>query len=127
MAIGRMGFDLESSIDYAQEYSGGLSGNFFQDHDVTLAPGEAQTFDIYVGVKQLYCQFYFQMTVSTPEGLITEKLEDDGTPFKLTAIAGSPNPGHPFYPYAVGYIAGLTGTSFVQVNPKTFDYQQLSG
>ena len=84
-----LGFDLNSQITYAQDTRAGTeySGNFFQKHVVTLAPGESRTFTVYVRTTQHYCRFSFQMTVATAQGVITEKIPTDGKPFELTASA----------------------------------------
>ena len=95
-----IGFDLDSPIYYARKYDYGLhGGDFFRDNVVTLAPGEAQTFDIAVRTSQHYCQFTFQMTVATPNGMVTENIDDNGRPFELTAKAK--------LDYATEYIGGI--------------------
>lgn len=118
-----LGFDLDSPIYYARKSDYGFhGGDFFKDNVVTLAPGEAQTFDINVQTFLHYCQFTFQMTVATPNGAIIENINDNGRPFELTAEVSRG--------YAAEYIGGIEASltpslhdpqgNWVPVDPKTF-------
>jgi hypothetical protein len=119
-----IGFDLDSPIYYARKSDYGLrGGDYFRDSVVTLAPGEVQTFTISVQASMHYCQFTFQMTVATPNGTVTETVNDNGKPFELTGGPVGVN-------YAAVYVGGIEAMltpalhdpkgNFVQVNPKTF-------
>ena len=117
-----VGFNLDSEIDYAQNWDYGFKGNYFQEHVVTLAPGEAQTFNIQVLAGSHYCQFVFKMTIATPAGTVTEIINDDGKPFELTG--GRSNAAQ----YSAEYIGGLDASvsfhddpqgNYLQVNPRT--------
>ena len=126
-----VGFNLDSPIDYAQNSSvSGISGNYFEGHNVTLSPGETETFDIHVETVKHYCTFTFQMTVATANGPVTEDISNNGNPFELTAGVAAANSETPYSGYAALYFGGVEamGTpalrdpsgDFVQVNPKTF-------
>jgi hypothetical protein len=112
-----LGFDLDSTISYAQnrEQYRPLSGNFFQKHVVTLRPGESQTLSIQVQTNLHYCQFTFQISVATRNGLVAEKIDDNGRPFQLTGMASA---------YQAVYVGGIGSPdrngAFVQVDPKTY-------
>jgi hypothetical protein len=127
-----LGFNLDSPIDYAQSSSSsGISGNYFEGRDVTLAPGETETFDIKVETSEHYCTFTFQMAVATANGSITEDISDNGKPFELTGGLFSSNSATPYSSYGTVYFGGVEAQlipalhdpsgDFVQVNPKTFD------
>jgi hypothetical protein len=114
----RLGFDLDSSIGYAQEVGiNSVSGDFFKDHVVTLGPGETRTFNIIAQTVLHYCQFTFQMSVATPGGVVVEKIDDNGKPFELTGVVTSSA-------YQALYLGGVTSPTksgkFVHVNPKTY-------
>ena len=125
-----LGFDLDSQITYAQNTRAGsdYSGNFFQDHVVTLKPGEPQTFAVYATTTQHYCRFSFQMTVATAQGVVTEKILAGGKPFELTASADQKfNPADGMMDvssYNAVYVGGVADSEnndgWVQVNPKTY-------
>lgn len=115
----RLSFNLDGPIDYAQYKSGPIFlGNVFQEHVVTLQPGETHTFSIYVETALHYCQFTFQMTVATPNGVVAESIDDNGKPFQLTSQAPQ------FSAYQAIYAGGVESPepngSYVQVNPKTY-------
>jgi hypothetical protein len=126
-----LGFDLDSSIDYAQNVGHyyGYSGNFFQDHVVTLEPGESQTFTIYVSAIRHYCRFYFQMSVATAQGDFTENILPGGGQFQLTGSAAQwMNPHNDTINcsfYQAVYIGGVADPgndiSWMRVNPKTYN------
>jgi hypothetical protein len=100
-----MYFDLDEPISYAQDADNG--DGYFKDHVVTLAPGEVQTFS-------------FQMTVATPDGPVTEDINDNGKPFELTAIADEEdNSTFAFPGYSYVYDGPNPNDEFVRVNPKT--------
>jgi hypothetical protein len=126
-----LGFDLDSQITYAQDTRAGTeySGNFFQEHVVTLAPGEPQTFTVYVKTTQHYCRFSFRMTVATAQGVITEKIPTDGEPFELTASAdqklNTADNRMNVSSYRAVYVGGVAdfqnNDAWMQVNPKTYN------
>ena len=89
----RIGFDLDA-LDPTAQYIPGFKvnadTNFFPGHDVTLAPGEAQTFVFDVTSSHYYCKFTFQVSVVTPGGAVTEIINDSGRPFAITGSARGP-------------------------------------
>jgi hypothetical protein len=124
-----LGFDLDSQITYAQDTEAGrnYSGDFFQEHVVTLAPKETQTFAIYVMTVQHYCTFSFELTVATAHGSVTEQVPPRGKPFALTALDPglSNTPGQQdFAAYKAVYITGQAAMpavlGFIPVNPNTY-------
>jgi hypothetical protein len=118
-----LGFNLDSPIDYAQNSSfSGISGNYFEGHNVTLAPGETVTFDIHVATSKHYCTFTFQMTVATPSGAITEDISDSGKPFGLTAGAGVTNPDAPYSGYAALYFSGVEAAGTPALHDPSGDF-----
>jgi hypothetical protein len=66
-----------------------LSGDYFADRTITLSPGETQTLDIYAFSSQRYCMFTYDLYVDTSNGLVVEKVTNDGKPFAVTG--GLPN------------------------------------
>lgn len=62
-----------------------VSGSYFKDHAVTLAPGEVTTLSIAVKSDRFDCTFTFGLTVATLGGTMVEKIDDNGQPFELTA------------------------------------------
>jgi hypothetical protein len=126
-----LGFNLDSQPDYAQDTHAGrdYSGNFFLEHVVNLAPGEPQTFVIFVSTVKQYCQFSFQLTVATPKGAVIEVIPRDGKKFALTGMAG---PGLEksggvinLSAYSRAYVGGVAdfqnGNQWIEVNPATFN------
>jgi hypothetical protein len=115
----RVGFDLDSSVSYAQVVSDGSigGGDFFAQHVVTLAPGEVQTFELYLKTDQHDCRFTFQMSVATPTGTILEKIDDNGKPYELTGMLNT----SAYQDLYLGGSANADGTSgWVQSDPKTY-------
>jgi hypothetical protein len=119
-------FDLDSPVNNAQDVNG---QDYFESRDVTLAPGEVQTFSVRVRTYLHYCQFTFQLTIATPDGQVTETIDDNGKPFELTAIADG-SAQAPYSRYTALYVGGLDAKynptlndpsgHFVAVDPKTF-------
>ena len=130
-----LGFNLDSQITYAQDTQAGASygGSFFEEHNVTLSPGEPQTFTIFASTTKHDCTFTIQMHIASSLGNATETIDDNGHPFELTAgLEYVPNPDQAsinFSAYQAMYVGGVasdtpaTGGSnaWVQVNPKTYD------
>jgi hypothetical protein len=133
-----LGFDLDRTISEAQNAQPDqpFSGDAFPGSDITLGYGETQTFAISVSTHLYYCQFNFQMTVSTPNGPVTEyfgaagleKSVAAGQPFQLTAVAhpARQGSGPPFSAYQAAYVGGADSPTpvykWVQVNPKTYKF-----
>jgi hypothetical protein len=131
-----LGFNLDHTISNAQNAQPDqpFSGNYFQGHVITLKYGETQTFEISASTFLHYCQFTFQMTVSTSNGPVTEYFgaagqetsSAVGQPFKLTAIANSGPLARtlPFSSYRTVYVGGAYSEhgEWAQVNPKTYKY-----
>jgi hypothetical protein len=60
------------------------------------------------------------MTVATPDGPVTEDINDNGKPFELTAIADEEdNSTFAFPGYSYVYDGPNPNGEFVRVNPKT--------
>ena len=118
-----LGFDLAAPIGYARNDNGYFqTGNFFQDHVVTLTNGETHTFNIIVkGSPSYYCRFTFQMSVVTPGGTVTEEITDNGRPFESTGLA---------HRYLAAYVGGVGAMlapgshdkngAWIPANPKAF-------
>ena len=124
-----VGFNLDDPISPAENEQGGnYSGRFFAGKVITLQAGEVQTLNVTVETRKHYCTFYFELHVATASGVVTEKIDDHGTPFAVTAIqAGSGPAGIDFAAYSTVYAGGIAnsdgngGGAFVKVNPKTYD------
>jgi len=125
-----LGFDLDSQDLYAQNTIAGrtYSGNFFQDHVITLTQGETHTLAIYVTSYHYYCKFSFRMTVATPKGVLTESIMNGRRPFQLTAFAGSSDVdtgAMNLSAYRAVYVGGLADTqndaNWIEVNPATYN------
>lgn len=125
-----LGFNLDSPTTYAENTVAGndYTGNFFQQHVVTLAPGETHTLVIFATTADHYCHFTFQMTVATQHGAVVEKISDGGKAFQLTGMAGTSNPDSAatnFSRYRAVYVGGVADgdndDKWMQVNPATYN------
>lgn len=123
-----LGFNLDDPISPAQNEQGGsFSGSFFAGKDITLQTGEVQTLNVTVGTSEHYCTFYFELHVVTETGVVSEKIDDNGKPFAVTAIPVGGANGIDFAAYSTVYVGGVAnsdgnaGGAFVQVNPKTYN------
>jgi hypothetical protein len=125
-----LGFDLDSQITYAQDTRAGenYSGNWFLEHVVTLAPGEPQTFTVFLATARHYCQFSFQLTVATPQGTVTEEIPASGKKFELTASDQNYDPESGtinLSSYQSVYVGGVAdaqnNNEWIAVNPKTYN------
>jgi hypothetical protein len=115
-----LGFDLDGSVEDAQnvqDYSS-FSGNYFQEHVVTLKPREPQTFKIWVHAERYYCTFTINMSVSAEKfGIVSEPISDKGKPFELTG--GFTLPRSAFQVVYVGGIgSGVPGGGWAPERPK---------
>jgi hypothetical protein len=131
-ATSSLGFNLDNRIDYAQNAKTQLattySGDFFNEHPTYLLPGEVHTYSINVSTSLHYCRFSFNMTVTTSSGDVTEKIDDHGKPFELSAIEGAAT-GPTFPAYQVVYAGGVANPwghdAYIRVNPKTYRSDSL--
>jgi hypothetical protein len=122
----QMGFNLDVAFPVAQAASsGGLSGSFFAEHTISLAPGETQTLFVQAVTEQQYCQFTYQLTADANGRQVTEPISNNGKPFAVSAplIRLRSNRLPSFARYQRVYEGGPgspANGAFVPVNPKTF-------
>lgn len=129
-----MGFDLDSPKPVAQDEGFStqtgpgtlLPTKFFDSHTISLAYDEQETLKIDMhGSSE--CTFTFQLVVATPSGTLTEKIDDNGRPFEITAMAKSQNANVPFAGYQVAYVnmVAYGDAEWKKVDPSSFSYPSL--
>jgi len=95
--------------------------NYFGHYTVSLKYGEQFTFDIDAATELHYCQFTLKMTVVDGSGSVVESIDNNGKPFRVTAIYGR-EAAPTFSRYNVVYLGGIANTisrndSWVRVDP----------
>jgi hypothetical protein len=118
----RLGFNLDSDNTEAYAATGwdatAWKPDYFANFTVSVNPGSQQVFNLRTVVSKFSCQFQFKMTVLDGKKKVTELMDDQGQPFRVSA--GLPN----FSRYSVLYVGGVENPagndSYVRVNPKTF-------
>lgn len=71
--------------------------NYFEEKTLTLEPGERETLSIGVTSGRHSCSFTLELVVATPDGVLTQRIDQQGRPFELTApatTAGRPPTGY---------------------------------
>lgn len=118
-----LGFDLDSSITYAQDRNadGSYSGNYFQEHSVTLEQGESKKFPVYVTTTRHDCTFDFDVDVNTSQGTFSV---NSGQQLKLVAAPDPTKTPSDFSAYNSVYVFDAANAysegMWVQVNPRTY-------
>jgi hypothetical protein len=134
-----IGYDLDSQFPTAEFDPGegifGLHGNYFAQNSIQLLPGEVDAIVVNAVTFHQYCHFSFDLTVDDGASTLTERIDDNGVPFTVTA-ATFPEPPSGFkypsylYPeikfsdyneiYAGGVAAPVGHNQYTKVDPKTF-------
>jgi hypothetical protein len=118
----RLGFNLDSDNTEAYAATGwdatAWKPDYFANFTVSINPGSQQVFNLRTWVSKFSCEFRFKMTVLDGEKKVTELVDDQGQPFRVSA--GLPSLSR----YSVLYVGGVESPagndSYVRVNPKTF-------
>lgn len=81
-----IGFNLDSRFPIAQDYKESkTSGNYFEEHTISLQHGVPQTLLIHAITRHYSCQFTYQLLVDTGNREVAEVISDNGKPFTVTA------------------------------------------
>ncbi|MFF1725017.1 hypothetical protein [Streptomyces sviceus] len=119
--------------DQVPEPTDGNNEPYFARKSITLKYGETETIVAFVNANEHSCGFTFDFTVVVPgrREPVKQKVDNDGSPFQLTAIAADWEAPHPYDHYKAMYVGGVAaphGTGIVPANPSTYngDPQSLS-
>ncbi|HVV12463.1 hypothetical protein [Amycolatopsis sp.] len=122
--------DLDEQFPVAKAYVGGKpAGAYFGEkgngHHIDLAPGENTTLLVDATTSHQDCRFSFELLVDTPNGAVTETVDDHGKPFEVTAtVEDSATMSPRFASYRAVYGGGVASPagndSFVTVDPATY-------
>jgi hypothetical protein len=119
-----IGFDLDSSRPIAQAITenGEWQGDYFAKYTVSLKPGEQQTFQIKSKTRQRYCEYTLELSTVDDGKTITQVLDNNGQPFRVTALADEVDSGTPYRRYQAAYIGGVLRPSggWIRVDPLTY-------
>jgi hypothetical protein len=122
----KLGIDLDSPdstlSELAYTMAKGLhpSGpNYFATNTVDLDPRERISITIAAFTKQYGCDFSLEMDVLTENGVVTQLIDDNGKPFRVTAFANSSEGDAPFARYEVVYAQDAEYT-WRQVDPESY-------
>jgi hypothetical protein len=88
-----IGYDLDNQFPIAQFDPGegifALHGNYFAQNSIQLLPGEVDTIVINAVTFLQYCDFSFDLAVDDSATALTERVDDNGRPFTVTAATFS--------------------------------------
>jgi hypothetical protein len=114
-------FDLDSSKSTAKEISKEdptKLENYFDNHSVSLAPDEQQTFSVNARSSKAYCEFSINVTVLDGNAVKVLHVDNSGKPFRVTSQ-------RPFSEYGSLYVGGIAtykcSHRWVRQNPKSFN------
>lgn len=105
--------------------------NYFSTHTVSLKLGEQQTFQINAETTRQYCEFTLQLTIVADDKTVTQTIDNNGKPFRVTALAkcSDVSPcnemiGVPFASYQALYVGGSQNTcingAWTREDPTTY-------
>lgn len=120
-----IGFDLDSTRPIAQVItdSGEWQGDYFAKYTVSLKPGEQQTFQIKSKTVRQYCEYTLELTVIDEGKTVTQVLDNNREPFRVTALSPEVDSGSgiPYRRYQAAYIGGVISPNgeWIRVNPLT--------
>jgi hypothetical protein len=112
-----IGFNLDDRFPVAQNYqSGRLSGNYFEQHTISLRHGETQTLLVHATTRHYFCKFTYQILVDTGGRQVAEQVTDNGHPFTVTAGIKADD----YKAFYIGGVASTTGNDkYALANPKS--------
>jgi hypothetical protein len=118
-----IGFDLDRTRPIAQAItdSGEWQGDYFAKYTVSLKPGEQQTFQIISKTERQYCEYTLELTVLDEGKTVTQVLDNNRGPFRVTAL--QPELGSiPYGRYQAAYIGGVASPNgdWIRVDPLTY-------
>ncbi|MCX4639894.1 hypothetical protein OG775_33110 [Streptomyces platensis] len=122
--VPKMAFDLNETTPVARRYvNGEVSGDYFEEERMWLAPHEQQTIKIEVASGKQYCNFTFEMSVVDDGEIVTVPIYDSGHRFSLTSSLTKPvDMPHPYAAYRDLYVGGVMtpGGRWIRENPVTY-------
>jgi hypothetical protein len=115
-----IGFDLDSARPTAQVITdtGTWQGDYFAKYTVSLKPGEQQTFQIKSKTERQYCEYTLALTILDEGKTVTQVLDNNGGPFRVTAFAWEQD-STPYGRYQAVYVGGHASPNgdWIRVNP----------
>lgn len=117
-----IGIDLDkpdAQAQYLDEHGHPTGPLFFRKQNVQLKPGDSTTLSIAVFTAKYGCSFKLEITVDTPTGPVTQVIDNNGKPFKVTAKAAPKKDGFPLSGYQAAYVQQV-GYVWQAVDPNTF-------
>jgi hypothetical protein len=120
-----IGFDLDSTRSIAQVITdfGEWQGDYFAKYTVSLKPGEQQTFQIRSKTSRQYCEYTLELTIIDEGKTVTQPLNNDGKPFRVTALVFDESSDRIEYGrYQAAYIGGVLTPNgeFTQIDPSAY-------
>jgi len=125
----RLGFNLDSDDTDAESAAGWDTSNwkpdYFESKFISFSPGEQRVLNIRAATSKHSCTFTYQATVLEGRTKFYQTINDDGQPFRVTAIEETASKA-PFSYYSALYAGGVYTQSnnehgeFVKENPETY-------
>ncbi|SEC12551.1 hypothetical protein [Streptomyces sp. 2314.4] len=121
----KMAFNLEETSPAAHRFeSNEISGDYFEEERMWLAPHEQQTIKVEVDSGRQYCDFTFEMSVVDDGEISQVSINDSGRHFLLTPSLIKPgDEPHRYAAYRDLYVDGAMthGSRWIRKNPATYD------
>jgi hypothetical protein len=114
-----IGFDLDSARPTAQAVDNDTwQGDYFAKYTVSLKPGEQRTFQIQSKTERQYCEYTLALTILDDGKTVTQVLDNNGGPFRVTAFAFGQG-SIPYRRYQAVYVGGHASPNgdWIRVNP----------
>ena len=114
-----IGIDLDKPNAVAREIVDNepKGAAFFQRGTIPLERDNRTTVTLGAFTKRSGCEFTVRVTSSTSAGSFTQMIDNDGRPFKVTAVAAG-TPEHPLSGYSDAYVQ--SGLKWVRVDPSVY-------
>ncbi|WP_034264166.1 trypsin-like peptidase domain-containing protein [Actinospica robiniae] len=115
-------FNLDGPNPMSQDMfsSEPLGTNYFAAHTITLDPGESRGLTVGAYTKQYSCTFTLRVFVSTARGPFWQDIDDNGRPFRVTAMPPTRSVNAPYAGYQVVYVSRQQRPAWTQVDPATY-------
>ncbi|MFF2101722.1 hypothetical protein [Streptomyces sp. NPDC058202] len=122
----RMQLNLDEQITTPKDFdvlgghTGETAGNFFARHTISLKKGERAKILIEASSAKYYCEYTLNFKITAGDERLTQKVMDDGKPFKLTALFET-GEKKPWNAYRSAYLGGVYNTcggfKFKRIDP----------